>query len=300
MPSRLLVGAILALCSLWAPLAWAQDQLPVVRIVGTFSTGPYLQALARTFKQGKKIDVETSADYASLEPVENQPDAFDAMGQGKADIALITRPLTLTDRSAYPDLDFKSTPIGMEVVAIAVSNDLWAAGVHSIDKETMRAIYERKITNWRAAPNGPDTEVEIATLKEGHGVWETFADWLYGDNMKAPLLPKADQYDSNSDLRDALEFGSGAIAPIAAIFADGSRCHALGLRIAGHVINPTAREVAAGAYPIVRPIIAVVGRVPSLETRAVLEYMTSPAGQDLLRQTGDFGLEAAPKGPPGT
>ncbi len=87
-----------------------------------------------------------------------------------------------------------------------------------------------------------------------------------------------DRSPSSEDARDALEFTPGAIAPLAAPLVDDARCHALGIDLHGSVARPTAADVAAGTYPIVRPIVAVVVGRPTLNIRVVTEYLTGPAG----------------------
>jgi hypothetical protein len=56
--------------------------------------------------------------------------------------------------------------------------------------------------------------------------------------------------------------------------------------------------VASGAYPMARQITAVVVGRPTLDIRAVTEFMTSAAGQDLVRKAGGYGLDAVPKPTP--
>jgi phosphate transport system substrate-binding protein len=282
-PVSVFLGIFLA-CSL---VAWGQD--PDLRIAGTLSTKPLLTVLARVMKDTKGLRVAISNAVVST-------DGIDAVATGKVDIALITKPLTGEDRSQYPEMELVTVPIGMEVVALGVSNDLWDTGVKTVTKETMRKIYEQKITNWHTA-DGPDEKVRLFNMEQGQGVWEIFAEWLYGDNRKA-ALPKIDKVATNEDARDALEFTPGAIAALASPLVDGSRCHALAIDLGEHLAKPTPEDVASGAYPMVRPIIAVLVGRPALATRAVTDYLTGPDGQALVRKTGNMGLDAVPKPPP--
>jgi phosphate transport system substrate-binding protein len=291
-PAFLFLGAFLAFALQSAPgqatLDGVETPPPEVRIAAPLSTKSLLTATARVMNREKGIHVSVSANLTSL-------DALAALAGGKADIAFITRPLSGEDRAQYPDLNLVDVPIGMEVVAIGVSDDLWDAGIHTIRQQTMRDIYEQKITNWHQI-GGPDEKITFFNLDQGEGVWEMFAEWLYGDNRRAPL-PKTENVANTQDARDALEFTPGSIASLGAALVDGSRCHALGIDISGHVVTPTPAEVAAGTYPIVRPITAVVVGRPTLSIRAVTEYLTSPPGQALLRNIGALGLNAVPKPP---
>jgi phosphate transport system substrate-binding protein len=263
-------------------------KVPDVRIAAPISTRQLLMATAGALKRDKGLQLAVSANLTSL-------DALDALAQGKADIAFLTRPLTGTDRAQYPDLELVAVPIGMEVIALGVSDDLWQAGVHTITQKGMRDIYELKTTNWKDL-RGPDEKITLFSFEEGGGVWEVFAEWMYGDNRKAPL-PKVENVANSQDARDALEFSPGSIAPIGASLVDGVRCHALGLDLGDHVVYPTPDAVAAGSYPMVRPIIAVVVGRPTLSIRVVTDFLTGPAGQALLKNSGSLGLDATPKPP---
>ena len=284
-PSFAFAGLLLALGILSAP---GQDR-PDVRIAGPLSTKPLLTEVARAMKHDKGLEIAVSTDFTSLE-------ALDAVAQDKVNIALITKPYTLEDRALYPGVDLFAVPIGMQVVALGVSNDLWDAGLHTITKESMRGIYEQKITNWREV-GGPDEKITLFNFQQGHGVWEILAEWLYGDNRKAPF-PKVQNLASNEDVRDALEFTPGSIAPVEAVLVDGTRCHALDIDLPERVARPTAEDVAARTYPIARPITAVVVGRPSLAIRTVTEFLTSPAGQALVKKSGALGLDAVPKPTP--
>jgi phosphate transport system substrate-binding protein len=291
-PALLIVGAFSALTILPAPgqgLAPVPNERPDVRIAATVSTKPLATGVARAIKQQKGLLVTVAAGLTGA-------DALDALAQDQADIALLTRQLTIRDRAEYPELDLVTVPIGMQVVALGISNDLWTAGLRVITPEQMRGIYEQKITNWKDV-GGPDEKITLFTFEQGAGIWEILATWLYVDNRKAPL-PKVEAVATSEDARDDLEFTPGSIAPLGATFVDDARCHALGIRCTDHVGRPTPLEVALNRYPAVRPIIAVMVGRPALAIRTVTEYLTGPAGQALVRSTGALGVDAFPKPSP--
>jgi phosphate transport system substrate-binding protein len=285
-PVIFLLGAFLASGAL-SVLAQDASSTPAidVRIATSISTRPLVAAAARVLKQEKGLQIAVSANLTSL-------DSLDALANGKADIAFLTKPLSGEDRAKYPDVDLVGVPVGMQVVALGVSSDVWDAGVHIISQDHMRAIYEQKITNWKDI-GGPDEKITLFTFEEGAGVWEILAEWLYGDNRKAPM-PKAGDVANSQDARDALEFSSGAIAPIGASVVDGVRCRALSIDLPDQVVSPTPLQVALGKYPLVRPMIAVTIGRPTLANRIVTEFLTSPEGQALIKNTGAYGVDAIP------
>jgi phosphate transport system substrate-binding protein len=260
-----------------------------VQIVGPYSTNQICQGVARSLKDQAGLNIGTKMKLTNAE-------ALDTLAQGSADIALLTGTLSGLQRASYPDLDLVEIPIGMEVVAIGISTDVWQSGLHALPPDKMRDIYEQKIKNWKEV-GGPDEAITFYNFEQGAGIWEIFAEWLYQDNRKAPL-PKVQSVENSADARDDLEFTPGAIVPIGAAYVDGSRCHSLGILLAGGASFPTVADVAAAKYPMVRPINAVVVGRPTLGIRKVTEFLTSAAGQAMVKQTGALGLDSVPKPPP--
>jgi phosphate transport system substrate-binding protein len=292
MDGRRIAVFVLAGLVLGAGLPPAEGQeRPDVRIAASISVQPMLTAASRILKEEKGLVVAINTHLTSV-------DDLDDLSAGTADLAFITKPLTGSDRARYPEMELVVVPVGMEVVALGVSDDLWDAGIRTIKAETMRDIYEQKIKNWKEL-GGPDEKITLFSFEEGSGVWEIFATWLYGDARKAPL-PKVDNVANSQDARDALEFTPGAIAPIGASMVDNDRCHALALDIADKEIGPTAEQVASGAYPMVRPMLAVCNGRPTLNIRVVTEFLTGDEGQRLVKGSGALGLDAVPKLPPET
>jgi phosphate transport system substrate-binding protein len=259
-----------------------------VQIAAPFSTNQLCNGVSRALKDEDGIDVASKMKLTSAE-------CLDALTQGAADIALITGSLSGEQRANTPDLDLVVVPIGMEVVAVGVSSDVWDSGLHALPPDKLQAIYEQRVKNWKEV-GGPDEAITFYNFEQGAGIWEIFARWLYGDNRKAPL-PKVQSVPNSADARDDLEFTPGAMVPIGAAYVDGTRCHSLGIVLTSGTVFPTAANVAAGTYPVVRAINAVVIGRPTLNIRKVTEYLTGTSGQALLKDMGAMGLDAVPKPP---
>ena len=288
MRQPVLLAFLLALLCFPGLAACANEPAPDVRITGPISTRELLLGVVRSMV-GKNIHVGATAQLTSA-------DALDALASGTANVAIVTRAITLEDKEQYPEIDFHAIPIGMEVIALAVSDDLWRAGLHTINADAVQSIYEQKATNWKQF-GGPDEKITFFSSVQGLGIWETFTTWLYGDNRKAPY-PKFDKVNSSEDDRDSIEFNNGAIAPLDASLVDGARCHALGIELKGGVVNPTVADVLAKKYPIVHPLFAVVIGDPALNVRVLTEFLTGKEGQALIRKTGAFGLDAVSNASP--
>src|SRR5205823_650689 len=127
-----------------------------------------------------------------------------------AQIAMTSRPLTPEDRADAPDVTFNEIYLGEQVVAIGVARDVWDGGVHGLTRAQVLGIYERRYTNWNQL-GGPDEKIAFFNSEEGRGIWEMFAQWLYGDAKKAPL-GKFPKVSTNDAARDTLEFTRGSMA----------------------------------------------------------------------------------------
>ena len=281
-----ILGALGILLATTLPRLRAEDDAPApVRLGGPISTRPLLQELAQAIRKDKGLTLTVAVGQTSA-------DALDALAHGDVDIAFMTRAFNGEDRARYADVELQAVPIGMQVVALGVSSDIWNADLRFISKENMRDIYEGKVKNWKEI-GGPDVKITMFNIEEGQGVWEIFAQWLYGDARKAPL-PKGQRLHASADARDALEFTPGGIAPIFTALIDGTNSHALGVDFPEKVAWPVIQDVASGFYPLVRPLTAVLVGKPALANLAVTNYITSPAGQAILKRYGALGVDAVP------
>src|SRR5439155_24407133 len=151
-----------------------------------------------------------------------------ALADGSAQIAMTSRPLTPEDRADAPDVLFNEIYVGEQVVAVAVTQDVWQGGVRTLTRAQVRDIYERRCTNWKQL-GGPDQKIAFFNASEGRGVWELFAQWLYDDAKKAPLgdFP---MIGSNAEARDTLEFTRGAASILSPLMIDGKAIFAIELK----------------------------------------------------------------------
>lgn len=208
-----------------------------------------------------------------------------ALGDGTADIAMISRALTAEDRASAPEVEFNEIYLGEQVIALAVAADVWAGGVHALTREQVRNIYEQKVTNWKEV-GGADQKIAFFNADEGHGTWEMFAQWLYGDNKRAPI-GKFPLVSTNAAARDALEFTHGSMTMLSPLFVDGKAAFVLGLREgSAPPVLPTYSDVAARKYPMTRPLYLVVNNKPTRAVKVVVDFMLGARGQALMAKQG--------------
>ncbi len=268
---------LLAACLLGSPLAAGP-----LRINGSTTVNPVAAEAADILRreQGMEIQVDTLGGSSG---------GIAAVGDGRVEIGMASRPLGEADRRRYPSSDLHPVTIGFDAVALVVSRDVWDGGVRSISRQQMRQVYEGRIRNWKQL-GGPDRRIAFFNKEPGRGTWEVFADWLYGGAAAAPLA-SFPEVGANEEARSKVGSTRGALSQLSASWADGERVFALAIRQAsGEVIAPTPANVAGGRYPMRRPLLLVTRGAPSSESKAFVDFVLSRRGQQLLDKHGYLAL----------
>jgi phosphate transport system substrate-binding protein len=251
-----------------------------IRVNGSATFAQAMQAAAPTIKEqfGAELRFDTQAGSSA---------ALQAVGEGSADLALVTREVKQEDRAQFPSRRLFDFEIGVQVLVPIVSRETWDAGVKSIKKDDFVALYEGDIRNWKAL-GGEDRAVKFYNPEPGRGVWELFVSWLYGDLRKAPLGQKWEKVATHQAARDSVEFNRGSISIAPPRWADGKRVIALPVRDEdGTEIAPTPENFSSHKWPIHRPLCLVTAGKPTGTVRKIVEFMVQKGGQEALTKV-DF------------
>jgi phosphate transport system substrate-binding protein len=271
----LIAGAALTLAAAPAPL----------RVNGSTTVSPVVveASVIMSAEHGVAVRVDTQGGSSG---------GMAALGEGRAEVAMISRPLSSEDQAHYPEARFTATRIGLDGVALVVSRDVWKGGVHALSKAQVRGLYEGKVKNWKEV-GGPDRRVVFFNKEAGRGTWEVFARWLYGDLKAAPLVALP-EVGSNEEGRSKVSATPGSISQLSAAWADGRRIFAVGIREDdGRVLLPTPAAILNGTYPLSRPLMLVTNGPPRGAAKVLCDLLTSSRGQTIVRRQG---YEPAPGG----
>lgn len=276
---------------IWRSLGWLTylgfaasisfaDGADVLRVQGSATAAQALAPAAPILREELGIDLKIATDAGSSQGIV-------AVGARTADLALSTRVLTGEDRAGFPEAHFEELQIGTQAVALAVAHDVWQAGVRALTKEQATAIYERQITNWKQL-GGEDRPIKFYNPERGHGTWELFVTWLYGDIRRAPF-GKFETVPSATDARDSVEFNAGSMSVIPPKFIDGRGIFALGIKLPdGSILQATRTDLGTHKYPLMRPLMLIAGGKPTGATRKVIDFMLSARGQEFVGKAGFF------------
>jgi len=262
-------------CALTAGLALAA---PPLRVNGSTTVNPVVTEAAEILRAEKGLTIQVDTQGGSS-------GGMAALGEGRAEMAMISRPLLDDDRAHYPKARFQATRIGSDGVALVVSKDVWAGGVRSLTRAQVRSLYEGQVKSWKQV-GGPDRRVVFFNKEPGRGTWEVFAHWLYGDVKKAPLV-NLPEVGSNEETRSKVAGTPGAISQLSSAWADNQRIFALGIRQDdGKVVLPTPAAILDGSYPLSRPLQVVTDGPPQGAARTLIDLLVGPRGQALVKKHG--------------
>lgn len=249
-----------------------------VRVNGSTTVNPIVVEAAEALRAGRGMTIHVDTQGGSSGGIA-------ALGEGRAEVAMISRPVEDGDRTKYPKVRFHATRIGSDAVALIVSRDVWEGGVKALSKAQMKGIYEGRIKNWKEL-GGPDRRIAFFNKEPGRGTWEVFAHWLYGSPKAAPLVNHP-EVGANEEARNKVSSTRGAISQLSASWADGRQVFALGIkREDGKVVRPTLDAVRDGSYPLSRSLQVVTNGPPQGETKVLIDFLLSPRGQELVRKHG--------------
>lgn len=232
-----------------------------VIVVGSTSVQPMAEMLAQEFdRQNPDAHVEVQGGGSTA--------GIQALANGIADIGMCSRSLKPNETGFTPITIARD---GL-VVVVHLTNR-----VNGLSRQQVREVFEGKVRNWREV-GGDDREITLVTREEGSGTREAFEHLVMG---KARIARTALTQESNGTVRELVKHDPGAVGYMSLGLVHGE---VKALRIDG--VAPTAEEVIAGRYPLVRPFLFLVKGAPCEAAEKFIEYVLSPPAQAMLEEEG--------------
>jgi len=250
----------------------------LISIHGAMVAAEPVNAAAAQIKKETGLDFRIVSDGGS-------GGAVASIGEDVAEVALLSRKMTPQEHAAWPDKAFHEVQFGKQALLIVVPSQVWDGGVRAITRDQLRGIYEGRVKNWKAL-GGEDRKITFYNRDVRTSAWELLMFFLYDDIRKAPPS-EAEVLVEPSDVTTAVEFNGGSICVLEYAAPKPAAIHALGIRLAdGSVVEPTAKEIAAGRYELSRPLVIATPRKPAGKVRRFVDFMLGPTGQAFLNKTG--------------
>ena len=274
---RVRATASAVLLSVLAIIPATAQTLPL-RVVGSTTVNPVVVEAAEILRATQKLAITVDTQGGSS-------GGITALAEGRADLAMSSRPLTPEDRQRFPRVRFQPIRLGTDALALAVSKDVWQSGVRALTKAQIRAIYEGKITNWKEV-GGKDQKIVFFDKEPGRGTWEVFAQWLYGDSKKAPLVGHL-EVGSNEEGRTKVAGSKGAITQLSLSWIDNKTIFPLAIRNEeGKDLVPSVAAAVDGSYPLARPLLLISNGPTSASAKALIGLLLGPKGAEILKKHG--------------
>ncbi|RMF21365.1 MAG: hypothetical protein D6760_09590 [Deltaproteobacteria bacterium] len=234
----------------------------VVRVAGSADAYLLVRALAGQFEKkspGHRIVFAPAADSTR---------GVDAVLHDKADIGLVSRPLSPGERRS----SLTYLHVAHDLVAFATHP---AVGVASLSRRQILDIFSGKITNWKQV-GGTDAPIVVLDRPPGDALELVVRDRFFGKDFRM------------TDRTVAVDPRDGTVATVA------TTQHSIGIVSLGNAImsgqtvallaidgaKPTLGDFRKGAYQLSRPLGLLIGPKPS---RATMHFVKFIYGADARR-----------------
>lgn len=235
------------------------------------------------------IVAEVSKQYRALHPQLKLLVSGGGSGAGVADIskgaseiAMVSRDLSSHEKQRLQN-KVRQVAVARDAVAVAISSEVYEAGVRQLSLEQIAGIYRGKIKNWQQV-GGPDARILVIDKEPSRGTRHVFAKVVLG-SAKARAPGASIVTGSNNEEQAAIANSAQAIGMLSnAWLNDDVRAVAVGEP--GRAVLPTRQNIADGSYPIQRNLNLLLVKEPNPRVAAFVDYLLSEEGQRIVEQTG--------------
>jgi phosphate/phosphite/phosphonate ABC transporter binding protein len=230
---------------------------------------PLVQALAHQFEK-------SHAGYRiTFAPPTHTRGGAAAVSLGEADIGLISRPLTATEKEPTSTTYLH---LAHDLLVFATHRNV---DVKGLSRQQVLDIYSGKVTNWGDV-GGDDAPITVLGRDEHTSLKIILRQHLFGPSFA--VTPNAVVLERPEDMITSLAMVEKAIGYVSfgnAILSDQGINY---LAIDG--VRPLLEEVQKGHYPYTRPFGFLLGPKPSRATMRFVRFMYSEEGRRTIEGHG--------------
>ncbi|MBN1235364.1 MAG: phosphate ABC transporter substrate-binding protein [Methanotrichaceae archaeon] len=199
--------------------------------------------------------------------------------EGNSEIGMASREVTADEKSQFGD-NFQENAVGYDGIVIAVSKQIYDAGVTSLSKDQVKKIYTGEINNWKDL-GGPDKLILVIAREQGSGTRDTFNEDIMG-NKKAETPGVNTVAGSNAETRTALIGSDKAIGYLGFSYAEDGAVGAITL----DGVKPTAETIKDGSYELARKLYFYTFGDARPGAQAFIDFMVGAKGQKVAEEYG--------------
>lgn len=276
--SRGFLPAVIAMvwCAMGTVTSGAAAEELTIRVAGSTTVLPIVSKSADRFKVShKNAAVSVNAGGSGV--------GVNDVGNGRAQIGMLSRELTRAEREQFKNADLKTQAVGRDAVACVVSSEVYSAGVKTLSKEQIRDIYLGKIENWKDV-GGPDRRIVVIDKETHRGTRHVFMQYVFGDEQaRAPGARLVTGSNNEEQAKVAQSDAAIGMLSLAWINRDVA---GVGIREGGKVVQPTLESVRDGSFPISRNLNLVTAGEPRGAVKEFIDFIMSPEGQKIVEESG--------------
>jgi phosphate transport system substrate-binding protein len=241
-----------------------------LQIEGSTTVGPIAEAFAEYFNK-------SNPNVSITVKMTGSGDGAAALIDSRCQIATMSRFMKPAEYKQAVEKNVLPCchTVAMDGVCIIVhpSNPLKA-----ITRSQINAIYSGKTTNWKEL-GGPDAPIVVISRETSSGTYEVFNEKVMG---KDKIGEKAEYVNSNPQMQSRVKTTAGAIGYVGLAFLEGVKT----VPVDG--VTATRKTIAAGVYPISRPLFMFTNGYPELGTaaHAFCTFAMTEKGQELIEAKG--------------
>lgn len=253
------------------------------RIDGATAAYPVYGAMVQSIYRGH--DEKTISEYVRCSGTN---EAYERLVKGEIDLFFGAQPSAKQiQEAAEQGVEFQLTPVAREAFVFLVSRE---NPVETLTVQQIQDIYQKKIRNWKAV-GGADERIIPFQRPENSGSQTIMQKVMREKELPAPLLEEyASGMGGMIEAVASYRNYPGAIGYSFRYFATGMKKHEDVRLLAVHGIEPSVENIRTGAYPFTVEVYTVTTRVPQGNVKALIDWILTEEGQEMIERCGYVGL----------
>lgn len=249
------------------------------KVDGSTATIPLAMGLIRALTGCSEAEAEESIDFHGTDP------SYHQLAEKTADLLVV---YTAAD-TTVEELDIENTmelhEIGLDALVFIVNEE---NPIESLTADQVRDIYSGKITNWKEV-GGLDQEIVAFQRPHLSGSQTLMLELMMKDTEMSEPLEESISETMGDIINDIAAYDNSANAIGYSVYYYAKNMFTQpGLKfIAIDGVLPSNETINSGEYGYTKPFYGVIPKAaPSAEARAILTYLLTPEGQQMLEDCG--------------
>lgn len=207
-----------------------------------------------------------------------------ALINGTTTVCQSSRPMKNEERAqiqakyGHPPLEFS---VAKDGVTVYVHN---SNAIRALTKDQIKGIYTGTIRNWKDV-GGEDRSIVVYSRENNSGTYVFFKEHVLGG---ADFMPATQTLPGTSAVADAVSKDPGGIGYGGYAYGGGIKHVAVATDSASAPVEPNEANVKSGAYPLARDLYWYTRAEQAPETKGLLDWVLSDAGQEVVKGVGYF------------